>query len=185
MNATKMHGPLVGCLLLVLTVCSGCSSIYKITFQPGEAINTGGLGTHRSEMLDVNLICLSKSDAKDFPALVNGTMRSDEWFTARESDDPRLRSLDDCIYALCKGDSGTRVKPPLLDKASGGHNVTVEVEHPDPGPKEAAIVIFGRFHDGKGGLMKTQPVVLCPLPSARKEIFINVGPTSMVLLNGK
>ena len=51
--------------------------------------------------------------------------------------------------------------------------------HPNYMAKESALVIFGRFHDGKGGLNSIEPVVIQPPPRWNTNVIIDVGPTRM------
>ncbi len=181
MNASKLCRVLAGCVFLVL---AGCSGKYTITFEPGDVINDGGKDASRREMLDIDIICLTKADAEDFPELAGGHMRSQEWFAARDGDDPQLRKLDTRIYALRAGTSGPRdtlVGPPLTSGRDGGRAYPVILTHPQASAKESAIVIFGRFHDGEGGLANTRPVVISPLSARHRDIFVSVGRAGMEL----
>lgn len=184
MDASRFRCALTGCVLLVL---AGCGK-YTITFQPGDVINDGGKGDSAREMLDVDIICLTKSDAKDFPELAEGTMRSQEWFSARDGDDQRLRKLDKRIYALRAGESSHKDKlvgPPLASGREGGREVTLRLTHPQAFASESAFVIFGRFHDGEGGMKNTRPVLIRPLPNWDTDILIGVGRDNMEWVNRK
>ena len=186
MNASKLYCVLAACVFLVL---AGCGK-YTITFEPANVINDGGKGDDAREMLDIDIICLTKADAEDFPTLAEGTMRSQEWFSARDEEDPRLRKLDKRIYALRAGGvsaSYTLAGPPLASGRDDGRAYTVQVRHRQAGSKESAIVIFGRFHDDSGvkGLANTRPIVIHPLSVWHTDIRIGVSRTGMELLESR
>ena len=171
------------CLLLVLTGCGR----YEIAFKVEDVINDGGRGDAAREQLDVDVVCLTKSDVKEFPELADGTMNSDEWFTARDQREQKFRKLDKRIYALRAGDAGPYDKlkgPPLVSARNTGKAEIVlgDIESPASLGGEAAMVVFGRFHDGQGGRRQSPPVVIRPLPGVGKTILIGVGRTEMTLM---
>lgn len=173
----------VACLLGAL---AGCGR-YEIAFRVEDVINDGGRGDNAREQLDVDIIALTKADAEDFPELAEGTMWSQEWFTARDRNEQKLRKLDKRVYALRSGQRGpqdTLVGPPLVSaRDTGVAEIVVRVRHPDVLSKESAFIIFGRFHDGQGGLKNTRPVIVRPLPPTwTKQIIIGVGRTEMTWL---
>ena len=183
MEVARMRGVLSGFLLLVLVGCGR----YEITFQVEDVINDGGRGDAASEMLDVDVVCLTKSDAKDFPELAEGTMWSKEWFAARDQQEQKLRKLNKRVYALRSGSAGpndTLMGPPLVSgRFTEQDEVKVRIRHSQSLSSQSAIVIFGRFHDGQGGLKNTRPVLIQPPPAFDKEIIIGVGRAEMTLLD--
>lgn len=174
-------------LLSLAMVCLGCGD-YKVTFQVQDAINTGpGGGPLDSELLDVDVVCLRPADTAKHPELVNGAMRSKAWFEARERK-PGAAPITDIrgkqIYAL-RGEGplyanytdDTRAGGPLTPGSAGGkREVTISVKHPQFLSDDAALVIFGRFQDGRGGLAETDPVVIKPPPAWNTTVIIDVGP---------
>ena len=138
----------IGLLVLLFTGCGN----YTITFQPGDVINAPGADLSR-EMLDIDVVLLTKKDAKKHPQILEGTMRSDEWFKARDEDADEIATIPaGQILALRSGSSSEKRDSlkggPLLsacDVQGRSPNVTFEFEHPDAGAGEAAIVIYGRF----------------------------------------
>ena len=185
MEVAEMRSVLSMCLLLVLV---GCGK-YEIAFQVEEVINDGGQGDSAREMLDVDVICLTKADAQDFPELAEGTMWSKEWFSARDLHEQKLRKLEKQVYSFRSGKRGphdTLMGPPLVSgRDTDRDRVVLSVRHKQALSGDSAIIILGRFHDGRGGLMNTRPVVIRPLPSMDKEIIIGVGRTEMTMLDIK
>ena len=170
--------------LPALALCWGCGN-YTITFEAADVINAWGEDI-TAEMLDVDILCLTKEDVKNHPEIVQRSMRADDWFRARMEDSPRIADIDaKQIYALRRGAAGdkrdTLLGLPLLsakDREDGLRKTTVKVHHPTPLSGEAAIVIYGKFSD-QMGIAKTPPVVIQPPPSWNKEIYIKVGRRDM------
>jgi len=175
---------LMGMPLLMLLV--GCGN-YKITFEVADIINAWGDDVTR-EMLDVDILCLSKDDAENHPAIVQGTMRADEWFKARDEDDPKIGDIDrKRIYALRRGavddKRDTLVGEPLLsarDREDGQRTTTVRVSHPQFLNGKSAIVIYGRF-SSREGIASTPPEVIQPPPAWRTDLHIKVGKANLNL----
>jgi hypothetical protein len=186
--------PWTACLLLGLSgLClglTGCGK-YTVRFQVEDVINDGGKGDAAAEQLDVDIVTVTKADAKDFPELLDGAWRSKDWFAARDKGDPKIRKLESRkhIIALCKGKPDpeiTRLGDPLLSgRRTNQKEVMLKVPHPESLAGESAFVVFGRFHDGQGGILDARPVVIHPLPAWNMDIVINVGRTSMVRLDSK
>jgi hypothetical protein len=185
-----MKRPLLYCAALagLLLAVTGCAN-YTMTFQVENVINDGGKGDSARNQLDVDVVCVTRGDAKDLPELVQGGWRSKDWFTARDQADPRLRKMAKRIYALRSGSPGpndTLLGPPLLSGCDTQQKeVTIHFHHPDALSGDAAIVIFGRFHNGEGGLLNTPPVIFHPPPSWNMKIVIGVGRTGLARLEPK
>lgn len=180
MDANRVCWAAAACLLLGLVGCGH----YTVTFQVEDVINDGACGDSAREQLNVDVICLDKKDAEDFPELVEGTWWSRDWFTARDQGDQRLRKLQKRIYALRSGQPGphdTLKGAPLVSGRDTDHpGFSMSFRHPQSLASESAIVIYGRFHDGKkGGMLNTRPVIVRPLPAWDKEIVIGVGRTGL------
>lgn len=167
----------------------GCGS-HTVAFQVDDVINTGGKGPAARDQLDVDIIAVTPEDDEAFPELADGTWYSDDWFAARDQgNDPRVRKLAKRIYALRNGESGPNdvLKGQALVSGRDTNDTrrTVEIKHPAPMGKRSAIVIYGRFHDGQGGLADVPPVVIQPPPGWNKDILISVGPTGMTRLEAE
>ncbi|MGD8450404.1 MAG: hypothetical protein PVJ57_01180 [Phycisphaerae bacterium] len=179
-----MKGSGVCCVAMAALLLGGVGcGHYTITFQVEDVINDGGKGDSAAEQLNVDVVCLTKKDAADFPELADGTWWSRDWFAARDQNDQRLRKLDKRIFALRNGQPGphdTLKGPPLVSgRRTDRHEFSISFQHPQSLASESAIVIYGRFHDGKGGILNTQPVLIHPLPAWDKEIVIGVGRTGL------
>jgi hypothetical protein len=172
----------VGLPLVVLL--SGCGN-YTITFEVADVINAWGDDVTR-EMLDVDILCLTKKDAENHPEIVQKTMRADEWFKARDDDAPKIGDIPaKRICALRRGKAGdkrdTLVGEALLsarDREDGGNTTTVHVTHPQFLNGESALVIYGRF-SSPTGIASTPPLVIQPPPRWDTDILIKVGRTDM------
>lgn len=184
MNAKARNRFLWGMLPLALLL-AGCGN-YTITFEVADVINAWGEDVTR-EMLDVDIVCLTKKDADRHPSIVNGAMQADEWFNARDKDPQKIGDISPKqIYALRRGGptakNDTLIGESLLsakDRQDGQRTTVVKVNHPQPFNDEAAIVIFGRF-SSQMGIAKVQPLVIRP-PGMKTKLLIKVGKQSMVL----
>jgi hypothetical protein len=184
MNA-KARNLMLWAGLPLLLLLAGCGN-YKITFEVADIINTWN-GDNTREELCVDILCLSKDDAKNHPEIVNGTMRADEWFKALDEVDHRIGDISPKrIYALRRGGAGDRRDTLLdtsllsfVDRDDGLRTTTVKVHHPKHLSGEAAIVIYGRFVSPTG-VAKAPPLVIQP-PGAKDEILIKVGKKGMSL----
>ena len=169
--------------LPLIALLTGCGN-YTITFEVADVINAWGDDVTR-EMLDVDILCLSKSDVEKHPEIVNGTMRADEWFKARDDVDHKIGDISPKrIYALRRGGAGdkrdTLLTEALLsakDRQDGRRTTTVKVQHPQFLNGESAIVIYGRF-SSQTGVAKAPPLVIQP-PGSKNEIIIKVGKAGM------
>jgi len=184
MNAKIRVYCLLGALPL-LAFLAGCGN-YTITFEVADVINAWGPDGSR-KMLDIDIVCLSKKDAKHHPEIVNGSMMADEWFRARNEISPKIGDIPKSqIFALRHGGGAdkrdTLLGKPLLsakDRRGGERTYTYKFKHPDAMNADAAIVIFGAF-GSKTGIAKTPPLVIMP-PGRKTEIFIDVGKQGMSL----
>ena len=174
-------------VLPIVGLVTGCGN-YTITFEAADVINAWGEDVTR-EMLDVDIVCLTKKDVERHPEIVNGAVTADEWFNARDNDRggsllgniPRQQ-----IYAMRRGTAAdkndTLIGEPLLsakDRQDGQRTTVKTVKHPDAGNDKSAIVIYGRF-SSKTGVAKVQPLVIQP-PGWKKNLLIKVGKQSMTL----
>ncbi|MFQ5806269.1 MAG: hypothetical protein ACE5I3_07460 [Phycisphaerae bacterium] len=172
----------VGLPLVVLL--SGCGN-YTITFEVADVINAWGADI-TGEMLDVDIVCLSKKDAENHPEIVQKTMRANEWFEARDKDAARIGDIPaKRIYAFRWGKAGdkrdTLVGPPLLaarQRDDGLRTTAVRVHHSQFTSGKSAIVIYGRFNS-QAGIAKTPPLVIQPPPRWDTDIKIHVGRRDM------
>ena len=170
--------------LPLIVLLSGCGN-YTITFEVADVINAWGADL-TAEMLDVDIICMTKKDVENHPEIANKTVRADEWFKARGEDSARFADIDpDRIYALRHGEAGDRRDTlrglPLLsfkDRKDGLRTTTVKVSHPQFLRSEAALVIYGRF-SSQMGIAKTPPLVIQPPPRWNTDLLIRVGRTGM------
>ncbi len=169
--------------LPLIALLTGCGN-YTITFEVADVINAWGADL-TAEMLDVDIICMTKKDAENHPEIINGTMRANEWFKARDEDSARFGDIAaKRIYALRHGNAGdkrdTLVGLPLLsfkDREDDLRTTTIKVQHPQFLSGESAIVIYGRF-SSQTGVAKTPPLVIQP-PGSKNEITVKVGKTGM------
>lgn len=183
MNARVRNRVLSMGLPLIMAL-GGCGN-YTITFEVADVINAWGADVTK-EMLDVDILCLTTKDAENHPEIVNGTMRADEWFKARDEDSPRIGDIDPKrIYALRHGAAGdkrdTLVGLPLLsfiDREDGRRTTPVKVHHRQYLGSKSAIVIYGRF-SGQTGIAATPPLVIQPPPAWDTDIEIQVGRKDM------
>ncbi|RMF85803.1 MAG: hypothetical protein D6744_00785 [Planctomycetota bacterium] len=175
--------------IAAVAATTGCGGKYTINFEVADVINAPGNDLSREE-LDVDILCLTKKEAAEFKSAVNKTMRSDEWFQKRDTEDSSLSLIDAShIYALRRGTDSERrdilLGPPLLsfiDRRDGKRTLSYTIEHEEPGEPEAAIVIYGRFR-GTDGIARTEPVVVQPPPGfgKSKSITVRIGRTNMEL----
>jgi len=186
MNA-KARSRVSGMILPLIGVLVGCGN-YTITFEVADVINAPTTDVSR-EMLDVDILCLGKSDVENHPEILNGTMRADEWFKARDEGDHRIKDISaERIYALRRGGAEGRrdtlcgeALRSAIDRDDDLRTTTVKVHHPECLGGESAIVIYGRFGDARGGVARTPPLVIQP-PGTNDQIFIEVGRKGMSLV---
>lgn len=176
--------------ILLATLSSGCGS-YKITFRVNEIINATPGDDNSRDRLDIDIVCLTKENAEMHPDIVNGQLRSDQWFQARQGEGSTqlgdfskkqihaLRGKDLAMYSKYTQD--TRAGDPLTPVADGGaRKRIVKFHHPGWGSSEAAIVVYGRFTQG-GRLYSSNPVVIKPVPSWNTEWIIEVDARKLTL----
>jgi hypothetical protein len=184
--STKARNRVSGMILPLVGVLAGCGN-YAITFEVADVINAPTTDVSR-EALDVDILCLSRSDVEKHPEIVNGTMRADEWFKAREEGDHRIEDISPArIYALRRDGAENRrdtlcgeALRSAIDREDGRRTTTVKVHHPEYLGSESAIVIYGRFGSERGGVARTPPLVIQP-PGADEQIFVEVGRNGMRL----
>ncbi|MCH7873159.1 MAG: hypothetical protein IID33_15800 [Planctomycetes bacterium] len=181
----------LGWMVPFLLICTlGCGN-YTVTFRIQEVINTGDRGDSYAKLLDIDIICLTPSDAKDNPSLARGAIGARAWFLSRENKGGEKITLDaDRIYALrgLKSDvAGTvsvydnytadkRIDAPLRSVRDGGEaELNYKVHHPRFNSNDAVLLIYGRFHDGKGGLVDNAPMRLSPPPKWKTHVIVDVG----------
>ena len=183
----KARNRVSGMVLPLIGVLVGCGN-YTITFEVADVINAPTTDMSR-EMLDVDILCLGKSDVENHPEIVNGTMCADEWFEARDEVDGRIGDISpERIYAL-RGGGPENERDTLcgaalrsaVDRDDGLRTTTVKVHHPECLGSESAIVIYGRFGDAPGGVAKAPPLVIQPLGTS-DQILIKVGRNDMSLV---
>jgi hypothetical protein len=177
-----------GLLWLTLTGCGGGK--YTIQFEAADVINAPGNDLSREE-LDIDILTITPAEAEKYPDIVNKTMRSSDWFAARDANDAKIGGIDpNHIYALRRGSGDARrdrqLGAPLIsliDRADKAP-VTVNVEHPNPGEAKSALVIYGRFRT-MDGMAATPPLVISPAPRMKsgETINIRVGRTDMTCSN--
>lgn len=185
----NVRNRLLGSMLPLAALLVGCGN-YTITFEVADVINAWGEDVTR-EMLDVDILCLTKKDAKRHPSIVNGAMQADEWFNARDKDPQKIGDISPKqIYALRRGGTtaknDTLIGEPLLsarDRQDGLRTTVVTVNHPQASNDKSAIVIYGRF-SSQTGIAKTQPLVIQP-PGWKSKLLIKVGRQGMVLAERK
>ena len=178
---------LLWAIIPVVGLLAGCGN-YTITFEVADVINAWGDDVTR-EMLDVDILCLTKEDVENHPEIVNRSMTADEWFKAR---DERSHAIGDIapkrIYALRRGNSGdfgdNLLGEPLLsakDRRDGLTATSYKIKHSQGMNGEAAIVVYGRF-SSQTGIAKTPPLVIQP-PGTKEDIFIKVSKNGMSLVS--
>ena len=183
----RVPNRVVWVVLPIVALLSGCGN-YTVTFEVADVINAWGDDVTR-EMLDVDILCLSKSDARKHPEIISGAVRANQWFKSRDEDDPQYSDISaKRIYALRRGEAGdkrdTLLGESLLsarDREDDRRATTVRVMHPQFFSGESAIVIYGRF-TSQTGIAKTPPLVIKPPPGWNTDIVIKVGRTSMSLV---
>jgi len=181
----KLRNRLLGLMGLpvVMLLCS-CGR-YTITFEVADVINAPR-GDQSAEMLDVDIVCVTKQDAQSHPEIVEGRLRAAEWFNHRDEDNVNIKA--ERIYALRAGDarpeSDTLKGEPLLgakDRKDAQRATSVRVHHPQCFSSKSAIVIYGRFQSKEGGIANQRPLVIQPLPLWKKELRVKVGREGMAL----
>lgn len=185
------HGMILMGILALAVVCGAGCGHSTIVFVPQDVINTGGQGDNAQAQLDVDIVCVDNDAVEAIPELKTGALSSRTWFTWRATEQNKIRAAfaADEIYSLRQEagnkESGhsvysTRVGDPLVSRRiSDRERIAVDIHHPQVFDKHAKILVFGRFHNGTGGLADVQPVMIDPPPSWGKEIVIQVGRQGM------
>lgn len=178
-------------LVLPLLICAGCGG-YTVRFQVQDVINAPTDESSRKR-LDIDIVALTKKDMDRHPELANGGMRSDAWFKSRRGEAGAANISDISakqIFAL-RGrgpeyqgySSDDRILGDAVSSVrDGGANLITHKISPS-GAK--AFVIFGRFHDGRGGDASVSPLVISPLPEWDREVVIQVGAQKLTWMNQK
>lgn len=179
-------------LSVLLVASAGCGG-YTAKFQIQQIVNAPDDERSRKQ-LDIDIVCLDKKLAEKHPRIANGSMRSDEWFKLRaergtmiaEFPGGAIYSLRGTGTAYANYTADTHKGPPLTSPADGGRNeVDVPFTFSRYGESGAVILVFGRFHDGKGGLLPTDPVRIAPPPSWNTKLLIDVGRRSLAYKGAK
>lgn len=169
----------------------GCGH-YNVRFHVAEVINTD-LGRPADDLsrapLWVDVLCLTRSDLARWPALVDGTFTSADWFHLRESNNTPLPVSPGQIFSLRpgRGDADDRWSGPALESGIDqpprrARVVSVPVRHPRAWDSDSAIVVFARFRDG-GYDARLDPLIIAPAPKFGRTIDIAVERTYLAWLN--
>ena len=174
---------LAGGLLLVTAV--GCRGPFKVTFVVDDIINVPRdvNDDSKDQKLDVDIVCLNKSDEKARPGIGSGTVKAQEWFDMREKN--KQPTSSDRIFALCANSNPPNAKK-LGDALvsgrymSGKKEVSYDITHPGGGGER--IAIFARYwHDRNGTVENTDPVIFDPNAGwKKKEGKVHVTKQSLV-----
>ncbi len=77
----------------------------------------------------------------------------------------------------------TRVDSPLRSVRDGGaKELSYEIHHPKFNSSEAVLLIYGRFHDGKGGLADNAPIRISPPSKWNTDVIVDVGRKQLSLV---
>ncbi len=179
----KVTAALLG--LVVLTGGFGCAKAPVLVFELDRVINAPGDDLTREE-LDVDVLLLKAEDAAAHPELLNGAMKSDEWFAKRDRDDATELEAKR-ILAYRRGESAagdTRQETSFISgiDRQGQGPIRLATNHPEPG--KGSIVIFGRWRSMEGTASR-RPLVIRPLPgwNDEHELRIRVGREDFECLN--
>lgn len=176
-------GRIAGVFLVaaLLGATSGCAKKCKVEFQLDDVINAPRADSDWSRQLDVDVIVLHPDDADNpdvpYQRMVNGSLRSDEWFGMRQ--DKSIGLDKDQIYAYCSeraSDECTVLGPPFLskkDRNTADDTYTAEFDLKDAGDAKTAIVIYGDFV-AESGRAQSKPVVVNPIPGGWGDVLIQV-----------
>lgn len=183
-----MRGSALFGLNVLMLAAVGCGN-YTAKFQVQQVINAPDDERSRKQ-LDIDVVCIDKKLAEKHPRIANGSMRSDEWFKLRAERGTMIAEIPgSAIYSLrgtgaayANYTADTVKGPPLTSPADGGKTeVDLPFSFSRHGESGAVILVFGRFHDGKGGLLPTDPVRIAPPPSWNTKLLIDVGRRSLAL----
>lgn len=178
--------------LVVGALAVGCGGpkTYELYFELDDPINAPDPRDPASRKpLTVEIVCLTPTDAKEYPMMLNNTWQSSNWFTKRgDATNEDLGKLRPRIYSL-----GSNSEHRLADQLiSPSDNAGVRrvgpflITHPEPDDADSAIVIYARYI-GDGRLLPTSPVVIQPLKPPMSgpggvrgdQITVKVGATSI------
>lgn len=162
-------------------LAAGCGN-YTVKFEVQKIINAPG-DDHSRQLLDIDVVCLARAEADANPKLADGSVRSDEWFRSRaRGEAPASKLSQSRVYALraeggayASYTSDTVKGTPLASPADGGKTETaISINLAEFLESGATILVYGRFHDGKGGLLATAPVRIAPPPRWNTTLVIDV-----------
>lgn len=164
-------------LVIYAGLAVGCSGKYTIRFQTADVINAPGNDLTREE-LDVDVVLLTPKDSARYPQLLDGSVRSDQWFKARDTNSGDFAGIaPERIFAFRRGSSDSsrdnRQGDPLLSRIDSSTPVSLKIEHPNPGDGKAAILVYGRFR-AMDGMAKAAPVIINPPPGAGKTKELDI-----------
>lgn len=183
------------CALALAGICAGCGGRPEIRFRLADVINAPQ-GRESRQQLDVDVVCVDSDLAEMHPRLARGVLRSDQWFRLRahrgEANNLALDVDGDHMYALRGAGDGyanytpdTVRGPALLSRgdAGGRGSVSVALHDSEFRARSATLLVYGRFSDGKGGLLPTDPVII---PRGGKStVVIDVGERSLRRAGGE
>ena len=171
--------------LVLLAGTVGCPPDPVLVFSLDQVINAPGSDTTREE-LDVDVLLLTRQDAIDHPDLLNGAIKSKDWFDKRSRDDvTQIESKQILAYRRRHTTQSDRRQGISfmsgMDRQSQA-DIRLETEHPEPG--KGSIVIFGSWR-GMDGPATRRPLVIRPLPGwgDDAEIRVRVGREDFECLN--
>lgn len=183
MKLPRVH---LGVASIILTAALvGCGN-YRVTFEVADYINAWGDPQTTKQKLDIDIVCLGKEEAEKFPAIANGTMRSDEWFKLRDEDSGVVTQIKTSRFFSLRSESrnlrGKRLGDPLLSyvdyedkKRERRYDGVKFSDFLDSG---SVMVVYGRFFD-KNGVAKTAPVLITPAPRWDTNLVIKVGKSEL------
>lgn len=175
---------------LGLSVGCGGPKTYDLYFELSDPINAPDSSDPRNHKpLVVEVVCMTPTDAEDYPMMLNGGWQSATWFDKRgNTADPELGKLLPRIHGFGSCQGSNRLGDALISPSDMGGQPRVgpfSVTHPEPDKDASAIVVYARFI-GDGKLMPTSPVII-PLKQPMSgpggvpsgKINIKVGATSI------
>ena len=169
----------------------GCGN-YTVIFKVQDVINTGGRGDTYAKLLDIDIVCLAPSDAEDNPRLARGSIGSAAWFLSREQGAGGENiTLEACRIFALRGSKSTQpnevsiyddysddtpLDRPLRGVSDGGAaELDYKIHHPHFNSDKSVLLIYGRFHDGQGGLKDNAPIRISPPKKWNTDVIVKVG----------